>query len=436
MVENSTQEEDRPLDKTNPLNVAKLDITTVQNQTVEVEVDEMSMSFSKEAVPSSEGQKKKDDSNESVVVVEESKSKDYSIIDTSKILQKSYDYIIVANNHSKSPDYSIIDTSQHLDNFKECLMRPLNSRVFINKAKNGIILVKDGNPSTSLFKVHVKDELEEISFSISPSSVTVYNSAIVCYIDQQFKMTHPHIYQEYKNWILYADLNSSNSERRKPIVFEKLIQLTADDHIFNRSLLVNDQSLFLFGGKSVKYKGKQRVVYHKNLSRYDLKKLTDLNQTASAFRDTDIDDEMENNKGECTVICAGNSIFVCQKNSPQNLEIFSEDGVIEENIELEMKTEGWTVFMNPVLFEEKPHILITLCKVDEDMKFALYDVTKKVLVTKNVNIKSKDEEISHPLFYSGFEEIEVNITGEFKDEIFVYNYRGEIPKIIPYVVKM
>ena len=491
--QNSTQE-DYPLDKTNPLNVARLDITP-QSQTSELDsqsssnkVDEMSMSFSKAPSASNnsssstsfvvlEGRKKKDESG-SGSAAEESKNKDYSIIETSKALQQSYSRIVEGSanfvaeslkkksdsgesnsavEESKSKSYSVIDTSRilqqsyshivaghaGLDNFKECLATTMNSRVFINKAKNGIIFVKDENHSAVcqnlLFKVHIKDELEEISFSLSPSSVTVFRGVIVCYIDQQFKITHPHLYQEYKNWILYADLKNlaALSSSSNTIVFEKLIQLTTDDHIYNRSILINEQSLFLFGGKSVKYKGNQRVVYHKNLSRYDLKKFTDLNQRASTIRDTDIDDEMENSKGECTVIYAWNSIFVCQKNSPQNIEIFQEDGVIEESLDLGIDTKGYTAFMNHVSFEERPYILVTLCKIDEDMKFVLYDILERVLVTENVTIVPRDEEVvHHPLFYSGFEEIEVSITGDFKNEVLIYNYRGDVPKIIPYIVKM
>jgi len=356
--------------------------------------------------------------------------KDYSIIDNSQILQQSYSRILPSNGS--------------VENFKECLATPNPFKVFVNKAKNGIIVqTETGTEKTIqnlLFKVLINDELEELSFNLTPSSVTIYQGAIICYIDQQFKMTHPHIYEEYKQWILYADLNSilttpGPNSKRKYIIFERLIHLNGEDPIYNRHLLVNQQSLFLFGGKTVKFKGKNRVNYHKNVSRYDLKKLIEYGQKGSTIKDADVD-AMESVEGECTVLNSGGFIYICQKNSPQDLEIFKEDGTVAENIELDMKTEGYTAYLNPIIFEEKPHILMTLCKVDEDMKFLLCDILNKAVVGENITIAPKGVEVAHPLFYSGFEEIEIYTGLDVKNELLIYNYRGDEPRVIHYEIKI
>ena len=363
---------------------------------------------------------------------------------TGKDLEEKKDddsYIIIQKPLARPKEK--INSSQ----FTDCVAKGYGFRVLFNYAYNGITVISPQNNQgfssrDFRFKVFVDDELEDISFYLNPSSITVYRGAIICYIDQEFKKTHPEIYKKYKNWILHASIPDSfgilpSGKLSKNIILCKLFNVAGDESIFNRNILVNEESLFLIGGKSIKFKGKKnRNTYYRSLARYKLKLLKGEVQNSNEFKDTEMDD-MEENEGISVAIQNENFIFMCQKESPNSLEIFDKDGAFEETVQLPVPRD-WSVHLNLVQFQEKEQILIIAYALDHDMKFWLYDIKGKSLDENVKLVFSKDgerkKEMNYPILYSGNEVFEENVDTRPLENILIYNYREEQPKIIKYEI--
>ena len=336
--------------------------------------------------------------------------------------------------------------AENIKELKTCLNSNCDYTVFLNQVRSEArisqLTAKDTPCCQTLrFKVLLNGKLEDISFYYSPDSVAIYQGAVVCYIDEHFKKTHTHIYNAYKNCILYANITAAvdgSSSEREPntLVFKKLFHLPTDENIFKRCLIVNETSLCLFGGKTLKFKGKKTATYQSSQLRYNIGNLKETDEKINHLRDSDVD-AMEKNKGECVGVYNGRYIFLCEKNSPEAIETFNNDGTLEACIDLPIETKGFFTHLNLVNFRNKYEVLVTLCALDEDMKFLLYNIESKRFEKKEVTLVPKGNEVVYgPILYSGYEEIQSNNNKQTLDEILIYNYRSDVPQIIAYEIKV
>ena len=351
--------------------------------------------------------------------------------------QSSNDSYSIIQGSPRSP----IEKMASISHFKECIATAQDFRAFINYFYNGITVISQNDNELKSrdfrFKVIVDDELEDISFYLTPSSLSIYRGALVCYIDQEFKKSHPHIFKKYKYCVLYASIGDAlalptTGKASKYIVFKKLFTGSGDEPIFNRCLLMNQESLFLIGGKSVKFKGKGSIDHH-NFIRYQITKLNEsITQNESEIKDvkdTQVD-HMEKCKGKCVAVLNEEFMFICQEEDPEYLEIFNLDGTFEECVELPAQ-KGVSVHLNLVHFQDKEQILISSYTTNQNMTFLLYNIKKKSW-EKNITLSPEKEELRLPLLYSRNEVLEKNIDERPLKDMLIYNYREEQPKVIKY----
>jgi len=308
------------------------------------------------------------------------------------------------------------------------------------------------------FKIYLKGingkkgRLEDLSFESSPSSISIFESNVIAYVDQNLKIRHPDVYNRYKACVLYADLKAglaslSGDTDAEDLVFRKLFLVGQDDHIQGRCLLVTEESLFLFGGRSYKFKGKASVRHHNEVALYFTKKMDSVEQNSSDFKDSQIDVLAE--KGEMAALYCENLIFVVKRSEPSLVEIFNKDGTTDEDESIEIPSgeslKGYTLKMNLVNFRGKEEILFAFYCRDKDIKFMLLDIKEKSFESANVTLvqvdegqeKEKEKEKEKlKLLYTGFEEIEASVHNTGVKQLYFYSYRGDVPEVIRCDIKV
>lgn len=314
-----------------------------------------------------------------------------------------------------------------------------------------IILQKDGQTSIRRlrFKIYLKGQngkkgrLEDISFESSPYSIAIYENNVVAYIDQNLKVRHSDVYNKYKACVIYADLKAgiesvSKESEVEDLVFRKLFLVGQDDHIHSRCLVVTEESVFLFGGRSFKFKGKASIRQHGEVSLYFTKKMESVEQNSSEFKDSEIDNL--NEKGEVAAIYTGEVIFVTKRFEPSIIEIFKKDGTTDEDESIEVPEagtlKGYTVRMNLVNFRQKEEILFSCFCKEKDIKFMLLDVKEKEFETEPISLTAAAGQEKINLLYTGFEEIEAPISKSGAQELFFYTYRGDSPEVFKCEIKV
>ena len=337
-----------------------------------------------------------------------------------------------------------LEDTGHIQEFKKSLTTSFNYHAFLNIPRNEVKVLlppnQSGDETISLrFKIVIEQKLVDLSFFLSPSSIVIYQGVVVCYIDQEFKATHPQVYKAYKNCILFANVEealTSPDRKSSYLVFKKLLPLCQEDCIFGRCLAVNNENLYLFGGKSIKYKGKTSMTYHKTLSIYSITKMKETLSSSIELRDNEVD-EMEYNSGECVMVYNSKQIFICKRKEPSILEVFNNNGTIQTNVDLDISLKECCVHLNLVNFRGKEEILLTLYNINENMRFLLYDIENQTTEGSVTLIPTEGEEnMLSPLLYSGFEEIQHNSSAQPLKEILVYNYRESEPKIVKYMINV
>ena len=333
-------------------------------------------------------------------------------------------------------------TTDEVAQFKQGLVTPIPYRVFFNGSKSELIISDPTNPAELIrlrFKVKKPGyyPYEDISFEFSPSSVNICNNIVACYIDNKFKIRYPEIFSQYKNLVLYADIEASiksyKQDGKNYLVFRKLFLITQNDEIMNRCLMINKDVLGFFGGTVYKLKGKKSSSESRYCSMYLLQKFTAIGQNSNDFRDTEIDDEMEHVKGECLAIKSKEWTFVCAKSNPSCFEVFDQTGGMGDPAKFPKKFEDYFVHANLVNFRGKEEILMIFCKQSEGFEFLLYDVSSKTFETKQITlvpVDSPDNEKFQTVF-SGFEQFEVTTNiDQPLENILIHSFRAETPKII------
>ena len=347
-------------------------------------------------------------------------------------------------NREESHQESVTRPVDQVAEFKMSRESRISYRVILNQARSELILaIPDGEnyrEKTLRFCVTSANssKLEDISFENSPNSIFVYQNAVVCYIDEQMKVRYPNIYNEYKNSILYASIQSieETKEQEQDLVFNKLILLEDDTNIFNRCLIGNENSLFLFGGKSMRFKGKAKANLHNEVSLYDLKKLKDVNQSVVDFKDPETT-PMEKVSGECSAVFTNKFIILCKRSGASDLEIFKHDGIYEEDSELPETMKGYSTSLVYVNFRKKEEILLISCAYGKEIVFHLYDIKKKNFEEKKVTLVPRENKAveKFSLVYSGFEYFESNTGLTPLENILIYSIRGDQTLIIQCDIK-
>ena len=318
-----------------------------------------------------------------------------------------------------------------------------NCRMMFNGSKSEIILIHTKESENHIkkrlrFKVETRNgTLEDISFEFSPSSVAIWQSAVVCFIDQYARTRYRHIFEDYKYWILYADLRGfiaqkeSEDNKVEDLIFRKLFLNTQNHELFHRCVLLNDENLFLFGGQSLNFKSKKALSVSDVVHMFNLKKLKTINQRITDFRETDTD-KIDSSKGECVSIFNGKFIFICKRTEPKELEIFNSDGTSDTNVEFPKVPKGASVRLALVNVNKKDRILFTFLTQDKPMEFLLFDIKGQSFEEDPVKLVPKDlaKEDTFSTFYSGFEEIEVNKDTKPLSDVLLYNFRESKPKTI------
>ena len=329
-----------------------------------------------------------------------------------------------------------------VDKFKQGLKTPIPYRVFFNGSKSELIISDPTNPG-ELIRLRFKVKrpgyypYEDISFEFSPSSVTICNNIVACYIDNKFKIRYPEIFSQYKNLVLYADIEASiksyKEDGKNYLVFRKLFLITQNDEIMNRCLMINEDVLGFFGGTVYKLKGKKSSSESRYCSMYLLQKFTAIGQNSNEFRDTEIDEEMENVRGECLAIKTKDSTFVCSRSNPSCFEVFDKSGEMGDPAKFPKKYEDYFVHANLVNFRNKEEILMIFCKQSEAFDFLLYDVAEDKFEKNQISlvpIDSPDNEKFQTVF-SGFEQFEVTTNiDQPLENILIHSFRTETAKVI------
>ena len=339
---------------------------------------------------------------------------------------------------------SLSEDTVHIEEFKKSLTSPFNYHAFLNVILSEVKVLpaskqSEKEPITLQFKVLIGQKLVDFSFSLSPNSIAIYQGAIVCYVDQNLKVSHPQVYKAYKNWILFANIEEalqSSDKKSNCLVFKKLLPLCQEDCIYGRCLAVNNENLYLFGGKSIKYKDKTPMTYHNSLSMYSITKMKETLSSSIEIRDNEVD-EMEYNSGECVMVYNSTQIFICRRKDPSTLEVFNNNGTIQTNVDFDISLKECYVHLNLVNFRGKEEILLTFYNINENMRFLLYDIENRT-TESNVTLTPTEgeENVLSPLLYSGFEEIEYNSSAQPLKEIMVHNYRENEPKIVKYKISV
>jgi len=335
--------------------------------------------------------------------------------------------------------------------FKEGLQKPISYRVFFNGSKSGLVVNDPNTPEDEgiylRFKVKPPGNhpYEDISFEFSPSSVDICGNIVVCYIDNKFKIRYPEIFSEYKNWVLYADIESSmklrKQDKKNYLVFKKLFLITHSDHILNRCLMINTNTLGLFGGSVYRLKGKKSSSDSKDFSIYNFDKFLSIGQISNEFRDAGGDDTMDQIQGECIAVKTKNNIFLCSKFNPSCIEIIKTDATLVDTIDLPTQFKDYFVHANLVNFRNKDEILISFFKQDKNFEFLLYDINAQEFEEDKVSLvplpldSSNNEKFQ--TIYSGFEQFEQNSSPEKPlKNILIHSFRTETPKLIPCDIKV
>lgn len=332
------------------------------------------------------------------------------------------------------------DFQMNMIEFENCISFVSPYQAFFNVMKNGLtISVTDRNGHSQCQTIRFKVisgylELEDISFCLSPSSVTLYQGVVICYIGQEFKRSHPHLYEEYENWVLFANLKQiiesmiSCQSHTKYVLFKKIFNLSSDAPLSNGCLLLNQENLFMFGKKYNEHKEKGVTVYIYNLfkNKEGLLQISLLEE-----KDTKI------KSGDYVAVSNKDYIFACQRENAQEIEIFNADGTYQESIQFGFRTQGWNIHMNTVNIRGKDEILITLYAQDKDMKLILFNFIEKIFEEKVMLVpKNPEEVIPSPMRYSGYELLSDNVNKEPVKEIGIYNTRGDDSQVIMYKIQV
>jgi len=347
------------------------------------------------------------------------------------------------------------DSEKQVQNFKQAICKNNNYRMTFNRSRSELNVIFNEDSGKMIhkrlrFKVQLMNkktkriDLEDISFESCPSAISIFNMAAVCYVEQSLKVRYTDVYNSYKSWILYANLEEAiellkTSEMDfEYIVFRKLFQIAQDEHIFDRSLLLTEESLFLFGGKSHRFKGKGKptVRHHKEISNYIFKKFVDVNQISSEFRDSEVDD-LENVKGELVSIYDGKHIFIVPRINPSVVEIFNQDGTLEDHVTLNFSDEenNYFVKLNLVNFREREEILFILSCQEQSFKFQLFDIENKSFEKGKVTLVLQNEEQDKfKQIATNFEEFEITSGPNGSQDIILFSTRGDEPETLLYKI--
>jgi len=344
-----------------------------------------------------------------------------------------------------------------VSNFKDAIKKPNDYRLIFNKSRSELnVIFSDSKGQFThkrlRFKIPLRNkrtnqiDFEDISFESCPNSVSLFNSAIVCYVEQSLKSRYIDIYNNYKSWIFYANIEEAiqflkmNNSDCEFLIFRKLFKVAQDEHIFSRSLLLTEESLFLFGGKSVSFKRKYTVRLHSEISRYIFSKFNDINQISSDFRDPEVD-PFEKLKGEIVSIYHGDKIFIVEKTNPQNIEIFNKDGSLDEHVEFGATYDSRQYFvkLNFVNFRDKDEILLILYSQDQNMMFRLFDINTQKFEERKVNIvfqNTEEQQDKLKQIYTGFEEFEITTGIKGNQDLLLFSTRGDDPSCSLYKISV
>ncbi len=332
---------------------------------------------------------------------------------------------------------SIIEQEESIEktvqDFKEAIKTENGFLTFFNHEKTELIIANRNQEYMRLaFKIYSPDEEQYVGISFGSSeAVKIVNSAFVCFVEAPLKKRHFDVYKQYKSWILFADLRPYlNSEmfgkRKQYLTLKKLFLVCHDENVFNRSLgLIND-NLFLIGGKRYSFKKKAQSKYHKGITSYFISKIDPkTNKNSSNFRDPECED-LDSLQGNCVSISSGDFLFITNKTNPTILEIF-HDGTHEKKIEIphEYDKIKYKVKLNLVNFRGKEEILFTLYSIDEAQLYLLYDIEKECFEKGKITLEPENAESDKYSLYTGFEEMEVTTGGKGAETLLVFSTRND-----------
>lgn len=137
--------------------------------------------------------------------------------------------------------------------------------IFEDKFAKGVLAIQDAT-SKQLELIYLEAGLF--------SSINIWNSAVFLYFDRNLADRYSRVGKQYKDCILYADLRESFTEngRSKGIIVLSPV-LKNDDGLVNRTLIADDQGIFLLGGSRVTTAKKNPIAYSNLCSYYHLEDL-------------------------------------------------------------------------------------------------------------------------------------------------------------------
>ncbi len=176
-------------------------------------------------------------------------------------------------------------------------------------------------------------ERENIEFSRA-SAIAIKKNLVVAYIDKSFADKYPKIYEHMANHIVFADLDElpspavsatkqkvSISSVQEVLVFRSLLPVSLQTKIFNRTISITDENIFLFGGEVTP--PLENFAYPRQFSSKVLRI-----GFAESFIQEDVTIDLEEKANDLAVLTTPRAIFVCKKHKPTILHKFSLAGTL------------------------------------------------------------------------------------------------------------